>query len=44
MAKKKASGGMKYRATPGSVAFTIITVAVFTIFTVICIFPLGKHS
>lgn len=38
MAKKKASGGMKYRATPGSVAFTIITVALFTIFTVICIF------
>lgn len=36
---KKNSGGMKYRATPGGVAFNVITIAVFTIFTIICIFP-----
>lgn len=36
---KKNSGGMKYRTTPGGVTFNVITIAVFTIFTIICVFP-----
>ena len=36
---KKSNGAVRYRQTAGDVAFNIINYAVFTIFTLICIFP-----
>jgi len=39
MAKNQASGGHKSRLTAGDVTFHIINIAVFTLFTLICIFP-----
>ena len=36
---KKNTGAVRYRATVGDVTFNIINVAVFSLFTLLCIFP-----
>ncbi len=36
---KRVNGGIQYKQTPGDVAFNVINVAVFALFTLLCIFP-----
>ena len=36
---KNNSGAIRYRATVGDTVFNVVNIAVFTVFTIICIFP-----
>lgn len=36
---KSSSGSTRYRTTAGDVVFTVINIAFFTVFTILCIFP-----
>lgn len=36
---KNNTGAVRYRATVGDITFNIINVAVFSIFTLLCVFP-----
>ena len=36
---KNSLGSVRYKATPGDVVFKVVNYTVFTIFTLICIFP-----
>ncbi len=36
---KRINGGIQYKQTPGDVAFNVINIAVFALFTLLCIFP-----
>ena len=36
---KRINGGIQYKQTPGDVAFNVINVTVFALFTLLCIFP-----
>ena len=36
---KRINGGIQYKQTPGDVAFNVINITVFALFTLLCIFP-----
>ncbi len=36
---KRVNGGIQYKQTPGDVAFNVINITVFALFTLLCIFP-----
>ncbi len=36
---KRVNGGIQYKQTPGDVAFNVINITVFALFTLLCVFP-----